>query len=104
MLNRKNFVQPPHYIAEVAAVLVPKKPDEAEYNLVGLLKLKMSFVTNPAVYLQAINFCSVLNHHLFDTLYHAVALVNNITLITADNTYYEKAKGFGKIELLAQLH
>jgi hypothetical protein len=42
-----------------------------------------------------------LNHHVFDTLYHAVALsVPQTTLVTADETYYRKAQAFGAIRLL----
>jgi len=41
-------------------------------------------------------------HHLFDTLYHAVALnTAGATLVTADRRYYEKASGFGRMTLLA---
>ncbi len=42
-----------------------------------------------------------LEHHLFDTLYHAVALNEpDAMLITADVRYYNKAKGIGRIALL----
>jgi predicted nucleic acid-binding protein len=42
-----------------------------------------------------------LNHHLFDTLYHAVALEEGATLVTADEAYFAKAKQLGGIERLA---
>jgi predicted nucleic acid-binding protein len=42
-----------------------------------------------------------LNHHLFDTLYHAVALHLGALLITADEQYFRKAKDIGNIKLLA---
>jgi predicted nucleic acid-binding protein len=36
--------------------------------------------------------------HLFDTLYHAVALEHDAaTLVTADERYYSKAKRYGTI-------
>jgi hypothetical protein len=38
---------------------------------------------------------------LFDTLYHAVALEEGATLVTADETYFSKAKGLGGIVSLA---
>lgn len=58
--------------------------------------------TNPSnsAYQRAIELSSRLNHHLFDTLYHAVALEENATLITADRRYYDKAKVLGGIILL----
>lgn len=40
-------------------------------------------------------------HHLFDTLYHAVALhTPGAVLITADARYYAKARLEGQISLL----
>jgi hypothetical protein len=36
-----------------------------------------------------------LDHHLFDTLYHAVALERRTTLVTADTRYAAKAAGHG---------
>jgi predicted nucleic acid-binding protein len=41
-----------------------------------------------------------LNHHLFDTLYHAVALEVGATLVTADEAYFDKAKDRGAVQLL----
>jgi hypothetical protein len=39
-----------------------------------------------------------LNHHLFDTLYHAVALkVPDTLFITADTQYFRKAAKLGHI-------
>ncbi len=44
-----------------------------------------------------------LNHHLFDTLYHAVALgTPATTLVTADLRYFRKARRFGAICPLAE--
>ena len=50
---------------------------------------------------RAADLSIALNHHLFDTLYHAVALEEGATLVTADETYYGKAKDLGSVELLA---
>jgi predicted nucleic acid-binding protein len=42
-----------------------------------------------------------LNHHLFDTLYHALALsVPGAILVTADRRYYDKARTVGQIAWL----
>ena len=43
-----------------------------------------------------------LNHHLFDTLYHAVALEEKATLVTADRKYYDKARRMGSILMLEE--
>jgi predicted nucleic acid-binding protein len=42
-----------------------------------------------------------LSHHLFDTLYHAVALEEGAMLVTADDAYLMKAKSLGGIVSLA---
>jgi len=44
---------------------------------------------------------SVIVHHLFDTLYHGVALHSDTLLITADEQYFRKAKDISNITLLA---
>jgi predicted nucleic acid-binding protein len=54
-----------------------------------------------AVYRRAAELSATLKHHLFDTLYHAVALEEGATLITADETYFNKAKSVGGIVQLA---
>ena len=42
-----------------------------------------------------------LNQPLFDTLYHAVALEQGATLISADRRYCHKARHLGQIVYLA---
>jgi hypothetical protein len=37
---------------------------------------------------------------MFDTLYHAMALENEATLVTADDAYFAKAYRLGNIKLL----
>ncbi|MEX2535948.1 MAG: hypothetical protein WD273_10185 [Trueperaceae bacterium] len=45
-----------------------------------------------------------LNHHLFDTLYHAVTLSSpEIRLVTADERYYKKAALEGQIIRLSEI-
>ena len=52
------------------------------------------------VYTRAVGISKQLRHHAFDTLYHAVALEHDATLITADGKYYQKAKSLGSMMLL----
>lgn len=95
------FLQPPHWIGEVAAVLVRRTP--ATVNIAAETLLKLQFAAtfdHVRIYHRAIALSQTLNHHLFDTLYHAVALEENATLITADQRYYEKAKSVGGIMML----
>ncbi len=67
------MLQPPHFVAEVAAVLGREKPDEAQDDLVDLLSAEHATVEDRGVYVAAIDLSIRLQHHLFDTLYHAVA-------------------------------
>jgi len=98
------FFQPPHFIAEVAAVLARKKPNEAQEDLSDLLNFDLQWVENSRVYATACDLAIRLNHHLFDTLYHAVALhAPDATLITADRRYFDKARPIGQILWLGDL-
>ena len=99
------MIQPPHFIAEVMAVITRLKPGYAGDIFVAVNDLEMDLSEQPETYQTAIRLSVELNHHLFDTLYHAVALhAPDITLITADETYYRKAKGYGQILLLEDYH
>lgn len=99
------MIQPPHFIAEVMAVITRLEPDYAGDIFVAVNDLEMDLSEYPETYQTAIRLSVELNHHLFDTLYHAVALHEfDITLITADETYYRKAKGYGQILLLKDYH
>jgi predicted nucleic acid-binding protein len=96
--GRVQLLQPPHFIAEVAAVLAREKPVEAGNDLLDLLNIESRFSDEPEIYATAIDLSVRYRHHLFDTLYHAVALHNpDAILITADETYYRKAQGAGRM-------
>jgi predicted nucleic acid-binding protein len=95
-------VQPPHWLAEVAAVLIRLRPSVAERATAILASLDLDVQAGFSVYQQALGLSAKLRHHLFDTLYHAVALQDpGTTLITADEAYYRKAQGEGAIIRLA---
>lgn len=51
----------------------------------------------------AINFSATLEHHLFDALYHALALDTGATLVTADTHYQRRAAHLGGIVLPSEL-
>lgn len=96
-----SFHQPPHFTAEVAAVLSRLKSAEAPDDLADLLQLEFHIHDAADVYLRACDLAVELGHHLFDTLYHALALsLPQTELITADQTYYRKAAEHGCIRLL----
>ncbi len=96
--GRIQLVQPPHFIAEVAAVLAREKPGEAQDDLSDLLCVECHITQEPEIYTTAIDLSIRYRHHLFDTLYHAVALhTPGSKFITADDAYYRKAQGMGHI-------
>ena len=96
------MVQPSHFVAEVAAVLARLKPTEAQDDLFDLLDISFRTLTSPETYATALDLAMRHQHHLFDTLYHAVALhTPNAVLVTADTHYYAKARLEGHISLLA---
>lgn len=93
--------QPPHWLAETAAVIQRLSPDTAIEDIRNLYDTNFEIVDTQEIYFQACELSSELNHHMFDTLYHAVALnAENGFLITADNKYFRKAESFGSIMLL----
>ncbi len=95
------LVQPPHFMAEVSAVLAREKPVAAQTDIADLLNLEWRISDSDATYKTAISLSASLNHHLFDTLYHAVALHQpDASLVTADVRYFNKAKDTGRVILL----
>lgn len=95
------FLQPPHWIAEVVSVVARKRPPEAAEALVKLLEMDCHETIQTAhIYARAVDLSVQLDHHLFDTLYHAVALEEDALLVTADNRYFKKAKKLGNIMML----
>ena len=102
VLGPLQIVQPPHFLAEVAAVLARLKPDDAREDLLDLLNIERRTLDTPEMYATALELAVRHQQHLFDTLYHAVALhTPGATLITADRRYYDKSKAVGRITLLA---
>ena len=100
--DRVRLIQPPHFIAEVGAVLAREIPGLAKASLKNLLDIEMRLVADEAVYATAVDLSVRLQHHLFDTLYQAVALESaDGVLVTADERYYRKARGVGRIMRLA---
>jgi predicted nucleic acid-binding protein len=96
-----DLIQPPHWLAEVAAVLARLSPQTVGDDVADLYAMELPVLDTPDVYLTACELAGTLGQHVFDTLYHAVALETpNTTLVTADERYYRKAAGRGSIVLL----
>jgi predicted nucleic acid-binding protein len=95
------ILQPVHWLAEVAAVAARLTPQTAVRDVEMLTALEFPTTDDPNVMRRATNLAIETNHHLFDTLYHAVALENeDALLVTADDRYHMKAEHYGMIAAL----
>ena len=99
--NRTSIIQPPHWMAETIAVLARLQPEKVDrvINLLDAMEIPMK--ATAAEFKLASRLALDLDHHLFDTLYHALAIREEATLITADRRYFNKAAEIGSINLLA---
>jgi predicted nucleic acid-binding protein len=96
-----DFYQPPHFPAEVAAVVSRLKPDRAQQYIDDLAQLNITWASPIVAYTRAIDLARQLDHHLFETLYYAVALsIPGAVLVTADRRYFVKAQHVGQIAWL----
>lgn len=84
--------------AEVGAVLTRLAPEQSLSLFQALLARELPMTMEWVVYEEACRLAINLNHHLFDTLYHAVALHSSDAIfITDDTQYFRKAVGLGQI-------
>lgn len=99
--GRVTVLQPPHWLAEVAAVVSRLEPRRAP-EVIGLLHaMEFSVSDDAQVYQHACELAVTLGQHVFDTLYHAVALSRpDGVLVTADERYYRRAAEAGHVTLL----
>ncbi|MHB1942165.1 MAG: type II toxin-antitoxin system VapC family toxin [Acidiferrobacteraceae bacterium] len=99
-VDGNSLILPPHWLAEVAALLCRLSPDTAAADIETLHLLEWPVLDEAGVYRRAVAMASQLKQHLFDTLYHAVALESGAALVTADEAYWRKARALGAITLL----
>jgi predicted nucleic acid-binding protein len=99
--GRLEVLQPVHWLAEVAAVAARLAPQTAVSDVEMLAALEFPTTDDPNVIRRATSLAIEINHHLFDALYHAVALESeDALLVTSDDRYYRKAERYGKIVAL----
>ena len=99
--GRQEILQPVHWLAEVAAVAARLVPQTAVGDVEMLAVFEFPTTDSPAVIRRATSLAIETSHHLFDTLYHAVALEHeDALLVTADERYYGKAESYGTIRAL----
>ena len=99
--GRLSVVEPPHWLAEVAAVATRLAPDRAPEIVALMHAMDFSVLDELDVYLEAARLSAESGQHVFDTLYHAVALRRRgASLVTADERYYRNARRAGRVLLL----
>ena len=82
-------------------MLVRLAPDLVQHNVNDLAALNITWAEPTVAYERAIQLSLQLNHHLFDTLYHALAFtIPGAVLVTADRRYFDKAQHLGQIAWL----
>ena len=101
MRGRLEILQPMHWLAEVAAVIARLSPQTAVDDVHMLSAMELPTSDEPRVMRRAVSLAIEVGHHLFDTLYHAVALEHeDAILVTADDRYRLKSRHQGKIAAL----
>jgi predicted nucleic acid-binding protein len=100
--GKLEMLQPVHWLIEVAAVVARLTPQTAVHDVELLAAMQFPTSDDPNVLLRATELAIETEHHLFDTLYHAVALEHgDAVLVTADDRYRRKAERYGMIAALA---
>lgn len=96
--SRLGVAQPPHWLAEAAAVIARLDPGRASRAVSLLYALELPVIADVEVSQKACDLSASLAQHVFDTLYHAVALhESDAMLVTADERYYRQAHKVGRI-------
>jgi len=94
---RVSAIQPVHWIAEVMAVVARMDPPRIDPTLAFLDAVPFKTADSPVLYQSAARLSADRSQHLFDTLYHAVAIEHDAMLVTADERYYAAARNLGHI-------
>lgn len=103
LVDRKITISvPSHFFAELANVLGRKENVRA---MEFISALRMSTIRERFLSLSVINFALELMRKykkitFYDAAYHAIAILENGTFVTADEKYYKTAKDAGSIMLL----
>ena len=97
-----SILQPVHWLAEVTAVLSRISPSTVVSDVEKLQGMEFPVADDQAVLTRAAQLSIETGQHVFDTLYHAVAIeYESALLITADDRYRMRAKRYGHILALS---
>ncbi len=95
------IIQPAHWLAELCGVLARLSPDTVEADLSDLCALEIPIEGGQDAYVTAASLAVRLERHAFDTLYHAVAIIHDGYLVTADHRYLRAAGAVGHVASVA---
>jgi predicted nucleic acid-binding protein len=99
--GRLSVVEPAHWLAEVTSVVTRLAPDRASQVVTLMHAMELPVLDELEVYLEAVRLSAECGQHIFNTLYHAVALQREgASLVTADERYYRSARRAGRVVLL----
>jgi predicted nucleic acid-binding protein len=99
--GRIDILLPRLWAFEVGNVLALKKPAQAE-ELMGIF-LGYRFLeaeTTPELCRAAFRLMKTCRVTFYDAVYHAIALLRKGVMVTADEVYFRKARGKGRVVLL----
>jgi len=100
--DKADVLQPTHGLLEVAAMLTRISPKTASDVVALLAAMELPADDAPIILQRAGQLAIDLKQHVFDTLYHAIAIENrDATLVTADRQYLNAANKLGRIVSLA---
>ncbi|MGZ5008917.1 MAG: type II toxin-antitoxin system VapC family toxin [Methylobacter sp.] len=95
------LVQPAHWLPEVIAVITRVRSEIADQAIDYLIAMEVKVQQDTDILKTAARLSRQFSHHLFDTLYHALAIDLDGVFVTADEKYYRKAETIGCIRLLS---
>jgi predicted nucleic acid-binding protein len=95
------LVQPPHWLPEIIAVITRVRPEISEQAIDYLEAMEIKTHQDADILKTAARLSRQYSHHLFDTLYHALAIHLNADFVTADDNYYRKVEMQRHIQLLS---
>ena len=95
-------LQPVHWMSAVVAVINRLDPTIMDSAIDLLDAMEFATADGTEVYKRASAIARETRQHVFDTLYHAVALEHEVVLVTADTKYLNKAGKLGRLVSLDQ--
>lgn len=93
---------PTHWVLEVVSVLARIEPELTDVAIQELADIRPTIVNSSEAISRAAQMASDLERHMFDTMYHAVAIECGANLVTADLQYFKSSKHLGHITLLSE--